>query len=40
MMQQEVEKKRQREAEGWVVNAGTPTEEQLEEAWGNMTFGQ
>ena len=40
MMQQKVEKARQREAEGWVVNAGTPTEEQLEEAWGNMTFGQ
>ena len=40
MMQQEVEKKRQREAEGWTVNWGTPTEEQLEEAWGNMTFGQ
>jgi len=39
-MQQNIEKKRQREAEGWTVNWGTPTEEQLEEAWGNMTFGQ
>ncbi len=40
MMQQDVEKTRQLEAEGWTVNWGTPTEEQLEEAWGNMTFGQ
>lgn len=39
-MQQNVEKTRQREAEGWTVEWGTPTEEQLEEAWGNMTFGQ
>ena len=40
MMQQDVEKTRQLEAEGWTVEWGTPTEEQLEEAWGNMTFGQ
>lgn len=39
-MQQNVEKTRQLEAEGWTVEWGTPTEEQLEEAWGNMTFGQ
>lgn len=40
MMKQDVEKARALEAEGWTVNWGTPTEEQLEEAWGNMTFGQ
>ena len=40
MMQQSIEKAQALKEQGWTVEWGTPTEEQLEEAWGNMTFGQ
>ena len=40
MMKQSMENMRQREAEGWIVDGSDPTEEELKEAWGNITFGQ
>lgn len=35
-MQQNIEKKRQREAEGWATDFGDPTEEDLKNAWANI----
>ena len=40
MMRIDIENLRQQEAEGWIVDGSDPTEEELKEAWSNITFGQ
>ncbi len=38
-MQQNIENKRQREAEGWTTDFGDPTEEDLRDAWSHIQIG-
>lgn len=40
MMKQDILNIRQQEAEGWITEGGTPTEEELREAWSHIQMGQ